>query len=213
MKTATRPHGLLLLGCAAVVLAACSDDGTSPVETASMSAALTDSGAASAVGGAFSSDTGGPQPVATLSGDMVGTAQVFAYTDTDGWVELNAPQNVTLALQSGTLATLATDTSVPPGTYTRVRLVLSDFHADVAAGSVVDGITLSTGVSIAMGGSDHMVQLEADVAPVTVAAETAATVVVDLHSASWVTQEAASAEMADDAAIQAAATASVQTSQ
>ena len=56
-----------------------------------------------------------------------------------------------------------------------------------------------------------MVQLEADVSPVTVSAETGATVVVDLHSATWVTQEAANAEVAGDAAIQAAVTASMQT--
>jgi len=93
-----------------------------------------------------------------------------------------------------------------------VRLVLTDFHADIAIGSIIDGITLSTGVSIAMGGSDHVVQLDADVSPVTVSAETGATVVVDLHSGSWVTQEAANAEVAAAAAIQAAATASVQTS-
>jgi len=212
MPTAIRPHGLLLLGCTVVLLAACSDDGTPPLETASMSAAIIDGATASAVAGTVPSDAGGPQAAATLSGDLVGTAQIFAFTDADGWVELGAPQNVTLALQSGDLATLATDAQVPAGTYTRVRLVLTDFHADVAVGSVIEGIALSTGVSIAMGGSDHVVQLEVDVTPVTVSAEAGATVLVDLHSGSWVTQAAASAEAADDAAIQAAATASIQTS-
>ena len=153
MKTASHLRRLCLLACAAGTLAACGDDGTTPVAAASMSAAITDGAAASAVAGAMAGEATGSQPVAALSGDMVGTAGIFAYSDADGWVELGTAQNVTLALQSGDLATLAADASVPAGTYTRVRLVLTDFHADIAAGSLIDGIALSTGVSIAMGGA------------------------------------------------------------
>jgi hypothetical protein len=204
MKTASRLRGFhLLVVATAAALAACGDDTTTPEATGSVDAGLTDGALATLT----AAGPAGVQAVAELAGSMSGSAQVSVYSDAEGWVELGDPRSVTVALQSGEDATVVEAAPVPSGTYTRVRLLLSGFHADLEVGSIIDGATHLTAVSVTMGGSDNLVVIETDIPPLTIQAQAAASVTFDLNSSTWVTPQAAQTEMADDADIQAATTA------
>jgi hypothetical protein len=213
MKTASRLRGVCLVAAATAALAACSsDDTTTPAATGSVDATITD-GAFNAIAaaGAAADRQGGPQAVADLTGTMEGSAQVSIYSDADGWIDLGDARSVSVSLQTGEDASVAEAASVPAGTYTKVRLTLSGFHANLDAGSVIDGSTLLAAVSVTMGGSDNEVVIETDVPAITIEAEGSATVGFDLNSAAWVTPQTAETEMADDADIQAATTAMAET--
>ena len=210
MKTASRLRGICLLTAATAALAACSsDDTTTPEATGSVDATITDGGlnAIAAPGAATA-----PQAVADLTGTMEGSARVSIYSDADGWMDLGDARSVSVGLQTGEETSLAEAVSVPAGTYTKVRLTLSGFHANLDVGSVIDGSALLAAVSVTMGGSDNEVVIETAVPAITIAAGGSAKIAFDLNSAAWVTSQAAQTEMADDADIQAATTAMAETS-
>lgn len=206
MKTASRLTGVCLAAAATIAAMACSED-AGPEARASMTATLMDSDpGAVAVAGRGAA----PQAIAELTGTMSGTAQVFAYSDAGGWSQLGAPQEVSVALQAGNEATVSSAASVPAGTYTRVRLVLSGFQARLQIGSLIDGSALLSAVTVGMGGADNQVEIEAQIPALTLEADANGTVTFDLHSAAWVTPEATQTETAEDAEIQSATTAIAQ---
>lgn len=207
--TAHRKTSLLLTLTLMLAAAGC-DDTTGPEDRAMVSASMTDGGAAQYfVSPAATSGSSAPAQAAAASGNMSGSAQVAIYSEAHGWVSLDTPQNASLTLQSGNETTLATSASVPAGTYTRVRLMLNGFHVNLAAGSSLGGVILDGAVDITVGGADGYVEIEKEVSSFRLEANQSASVRFNLNSQAWVTQESAQAQSAADAAITAAATATV----
>lgn len=186
-------------------LAACSDDATGPQDMGTVAAEVQDGPSAAPVAAARAPDAA----AGSFAGTASGSAQVWIYSDAQGWVALGAPTNATLQMQSGNGTTVYGSASVPVGSYTRVRLVLEGFNANISAGAVLGGLTLSAGVTIAMGGSDGRVEIEKSVTPFTVSAQSSTSIGFDLNSEAWVTEQSAQSKAAADAEIQSATSAYV----
>jgi len=212
MRRHTTTLVALALGLSA--LTGCSDS-AAPAGNGAASASITDGAGPGPVPQRSAQTYGasGAQAVSgSYSGSIGGSAQVMIYSDVQGWVSLSSPRSVSLQMQAGDTAAVATAASVPADTYTRVRVVLDGCHANLSAGSVVGGVTLSSSVSLTLGGSDDRVEIDVDVPAFTVSASGEAAVHVNLRSESWVNENNAGAQMVTDAEMQAAATASVVTS-
>ena len=99
-----------------------------------------------------------PGVTGTLSGS-------FAASIWDGsrWVSLGSPHPMTLGLQLLVYTNAPTsvhgEQRAPAGSYDRARLILQGVTANIAAGSRVGGITLSSDATIQIGGSDRYVEL------------------------------------------------------
>lgn len=198
----------LLPVLAAVSMAAC-DDATGPEGTGNVSAAVTDGGApALYMARQTTGPDAGPQAVTAFSGTMSGSAQVQIYSSAHGWVDVGSPRSMTCSMQSGSETSVASNASVQAGTYTKVRLILDGFRADLNSGSIIGSVTLSAGVSISVGGGSR-VEIEKEVTPFTVSAESDTKVVFDLNSETWVTEDAAESRTAAAAAVRSATTATV----
>lgn len=211
-KTILRALSALLIPAA---IAACGDDSTAPGDMGQVSASLQDGTAASLAQAYSMSPSSGPETgpsqavAAAFSGSASGSAQVWIYSDAEGWVALGSPADATVQMQSSNTTTLYTSASVPAGSYTKVRLVLDGFGANIAAGSIIGGLTLSAGVTITVGGSDGHVEIEKTVTPFTVSAQSSASIDFDLNSEAWVTEESAQSETASDAEVTSATKATV----
>ena len=191
-------------------IAACGDDSTGPGGMGTVSATMQDGSGASGAPAYSTSPASGPATAAgSFSGSASGSAQVYIYSDAEGWVALGSPTNATLQLQSSNTTTLYTSASVPAGSYTKVRLVLDGFNANIAAGGVLGGLTLGVGVTITAGGSDGYVEIEKTVTPFTVSAQSSASVDFDLNSEAWVTEQSAQSKTAADTEIQSATSVNV----
>lgn len=200
----------ILRGLAALAIpaamAACDDDATGPTVTGTVSAEMHDQVGAVSAANAITTPNGTTSPAmaSSFSGTASGNAQVSIYSEAEGWIDLGAPADITLDLQGSDRTTLYGSASVPAGSYTRVRLVLEGFDAQLAAGAVVGGLTLSAGASIVVGGTDGRVEIEKTVTPFTVTAESSTTIGFDLNSEAWITEESAQAQSAGDAEVQSA---------
>ena len=88
------------------------------------------------------------------SGAFMGTASgdfhVSIRLSGGPWVEVGSPNGITVALQSATPTTVHGSTSVPIGTYDRVRLTLSRVTFRVDAGGTIESTPLGANAS-AMG--------------------------------------------------------------
>lgn len=195
MKSLTILTTLSLLG----LTTACTGD--DPVEpgVGSASAAITDN--AHAVDAIQASHDITPRVLmhGEYSGRLSSSAKVEISADGVTWVELGSPAAVLVTLQSHVEeTTVHTRASVPVGTYSRVRLTLSGAEAEIEAGAVVGGVTLTSAVAIRVGGSDGEVVIEKEVEPFTVKADTHVRVLFDLNTEEWVTSENADEQMAQD---------------
>ena len=173
--------------------AACGDDSTGP-ETeinGSVSARMHDGSSSALMARAMTAQS--------FAGSASGQAQVQVYSEAQGWVALGSPVTTTLYSSA----------SIPVGTYTRVRLVMDGFNADVSAGATLGGLTLSADVRIIMGGADGMIEIEKTVTPFTVSATSSTTIDFDLNSEAWIDEESANAEAASDTEVESATTAVV----
>ena len=183
--------------------AACGDDSTGP-ETeinGSVSARMHDGSSSALMARAMTAQS--------FAGSASGQAQVQVYSEAQGWVALGSPVTSTVQLQSSSTTTLYSSASIPVGTYTRVRLVMDGFNADVSAGATLGGLTLSADVRITMGGADGMIEIEKTVTPFTVSATSSTTIDFDLNSEAWIDEESANAEAASDTEVESATTAVV----
>jgi hypothetical protein len=207
----------LVAACAVLLFGACGSDATAP-QSGHASAVVTDDpgGAAPATRVVRSSDaaptadrSATAQTVdggSTFSGSMTATMQVAISADGQSWVNVGAPVTNSLQLQTaGDSTTIASQTSVPVGTYAYVRLVLQGTNAQVS-GSLA-GIAF-TNAALSIGGGDQVV-IEKHVSPFTVSASTDASIVFDVNSEVWVTAESAQSHTATAAELEAAATAVV----
>lgn len=204
MRSTTTFALLALLGAAT----ACTDD--DPVEggTASVSATITDDASSPSAFQAGDGTTMYAQADGHFSGSLSSDARVAISTDGESWVDLGSPSQVTVALQSsGQETTVHNRAAVAAGTYTRVRLTLSNARAELDAGAVLGGISFTSAVSIRVGGADQQVVIEKQVEPFTIHADTHARITFDLNSEGWVDEQAAEEESVEDQEVQESTTA------
>ena len=104
---------------------------------------------------------------------------------TSVWVDVGSPNGITVTLQSTTSTTVHGSTSLPAGTYDRVRLTLSQVTFSVDAGGTVEGTVLSEDAS-AIAAGDGNLALEISVTPFTVSTSGGtASVSFDLNVEDW----------------------------
>ncbi len=192
----------------ALLVGACSDYSTGPEGEGRVSAVLTDAPSASQVS-YQATQAGAPQAVSGFQGQMSGSAQVYIYSQAEGWVALGSPSNANVTLQSASETTVHSQASVPVGTYTKVRLLLEGGKTDVAAGAVFGGFTLGAAVRITIGGTDGKIEIEKTVQPFTVSASSTATVRFDMNSEAWVNQNTAQSKTCSDSEVASATSADV----
>ena len=189
-----RPAPMMAL-VSALLLSACSD-ATGPGGEGRVSAVLTDAPSGSQVS-YQAAQAGAPMAASGFQGQMSGSAQVYMYSEAEGWVSLGSPSNA------------RSQANVPAGSYTKVRLVLEGGQTDVAAGASFGGLILSVAVRITMGGSDGRIEIEKSVQPFTVTADATATVRFDMNSEVWVNQNSAESKTCSDSEVTSATTADV----
>lgn len=178
---------------------ACTDDDPVAGGTASASATITDDASSSS---ALQGDDGAALRALAdghFSGGLSSNAQVAISADGETWVDLGSPAPVTVALQSnGNETTVHSRAAIQPGTYTRVRLTLTEARADIDAGAMLGGISFTSAVSIAVGGADQSVVIEKQVAPFTVESDSHVLIRFDMNSEQWVDEETADDESVED---------------
>ncbi len=167
-------RSVLNLALVASVLAAtaCGDDGVDPDVTGVVDVVVHDNAAAGAFAG-------------TAAGNFHASIRSTGGT----WVDVGTPNGITIALQSTapTFTTVHGPTSVPAGTYDRVRLTLSGVTFTVLAGGTVEGTTLGADAAALAAGSSNL-QLEKTVPDFIVStAMGQASVSFDLNVKDWLT--------------------------
>jgi hypothetical protein len=150
------------------------------------------------------SSNGGP----VVTGSLAGNISASAWNG-DRWYDLGSPNGITIPLQvSGRSTTVHGEASIPATSYNRVRLVLDGVTARINRGSVIGGSSLSSDATIALGGSDRRAELIVSVAAFAVEPNSPTrTILFDLRSAQWLTAAALQSGRVEDAALQAAVTA------
>lgn len=195
-----------LLVAFALPLTACSDEDTTGPgqDSGQMTAQMQDgpNGGTSSTQVAFSH--------ASMSGSMSADAKVQVSADGSAWVDLGSPQSVDMQLHTtGNATTVHSNASVNTGTYAHVRLVLENADATIDAGSTIGATVLGADVNLSIGGGGQVV-IEKQIQPVTVSADSQTTVVFDLNSAAWVTEDNLTAQAVSEAEIQSATIVTVQ---
>ncbi len=140
----------------------------------------------------------------TSGGAFTGTAagNFHASIRTTGgtWVDVGTPNGITVALQSSapTATTVHGPTSVPAGTYDRVRLTLSGVTFTVLAGGTIEMTTLGADASAVAAGSADL-QLEENVPDFTVStAAGQASISFDLNVEDWFSDAMLTAQVIAD---------------
>jgi hypothetical protein len=176
----------------ALLAAACEDSALGPTSGTRVEAVVQDSVSASS----------------PVTASLVGNVSA-ALWDGDRWHDLGSPNGITIPLQvSGRTTTVHGEASVPSGSYSRVRLILQGVSARITRGSVIGGTPLPSDATIILGGSDGRAELRIAVDSFTVEANSAKrTILFDLHSPQWLTSASLLAGRIEDAALQAALTA------
>lgn len=186
--------------------AACSDSGTSPSETGTVQAYMQDQpsqGQASEY--MVARDDGANTLGGSYSGTFEGEAQVQISADGHTWIQLAPPSSASVQLQaSGEGVDLHGEVTVPVGTYTRVRLVLTGAQANLEAGSTIGGISLGASVSLRVG-ANGSVMIEKQVPPFEVRADTRTRIYWDLNSHLWVNEQNVEEEEVEEEEVEEAA--------
>jgi len=169
MKTSTTKRSMAAMAMVSALLVGACSDPAGPGGEGRVNAVLTDAPSGSQVS-YQATQAGAPMAASGFQGQMSGSAQVYIYSEAEGWVSLGSPSNADVTLQSSSETTVHAQASVPAATYTKVRLILEGGKTDVAAGAVFGGFTLGASVRITMGGTDGRIEIEKTVQPFTVSA-------------------------------------------
>lgn len=200
---------LLVLGVAALGTAGCGESSVSGAQQGSMSAQVTDDPATSGFAG-HGASLQAARSAGSFSGSMRADARVQVSADGSTWVDLDSPRSVTLDLQSsGSTTTVHSTATVSTGTYTRVRLILDNADATVRSGSTIGSTTLSADVQVSIGSGGQVI-IEKQVEPVTVSAESQTSVVFDLNSEIWMTEDNVQAQAVSESEIESATSVMIQ---
>jgi hypothetical protein len=179
----------------ALSAAACGDSPSGPSAGTRVEAVIQDAAAASA----------------TVTGTLAGNISASLWNG-DRWMDMGSPNGITIPLQvAARTTTVHGETSVPSSSYSRVRLVFQGVTARISRGSVVEGTPLAGDATIVLGGSDQRVELTVPVSTFAVEANAPVrhVVVFDLRSQQWLTASSLQAGRVEDAALQAAVTATI----
>lgn len=210
-----RPSRIAALAAALLVsmtwVAACGDDtsvnlnpdgdgdgnGDGNVEGAVMTAVVHDSSAVLPEGRTT------PSPVDSTSydGTVTGTAQVEVFSDADGWISLGEATDVAFEIYCEEAAIVHGDVSLDPGTYSGVRLTLTDFQASVNAGAVVHAQTVADAFVVALGDGTPLV-IERTVTPFVLENGQTTTLLFDLNTEVWLDQDVVDSGVAPGADVQ-----------
>jgi hypothetical protein len=177
----------------ALLTAACGDSPAGPSSGTRVEAVVQDSTPATA----------------TVTGTLAGNVSA-SVGEGDRWTAIGTPNGITIPLQmAGSTTTVHGEASVPSSSYSRVKLEFQGVSARLARGSVVGGTTLASDATIVLGGSDGRVEMSVPVSTFSVDADAGVrrVIVFDLRSQQWLTAAALQAGRVEDAALQAAVTA------
>ena len=144
-----------------------------------------------------------PSDSMAYDGTLSGSAEVHIYSDSEGWVSLHAPVDVSFEIFCTEDAIITADAHVPVGTYSSVRLTLRGFVATVVAGGTVDGMVLPDAKVITLGGAGGEIVIEMSVAPFEVTETSDTHLVFDLNTDAWIDFDVANAGTIGAAQVQA----------
>lgn len=186
-----RTGARVLLGLAAasaVTLGAtaCSGNGSGP-QMGQASASMQDNPQAASP----DRRTSGPRALAStsssgsFSGTLTGDAKAEVKSSSGAWVDLGSLSQASLNLQDASSeAVVSQSTTVNAGTYVAVRLVLTNVHAHLDAGSTFGSTSLSSSADVAVGGADDSVTITKQI-QVDVSQGATTRVVFDLNTEAW----------------------------
>ena len=194
----------LSLAAAALGAAGCSSDSTTGAESSVRVSAVTVDDNPSSTSSTGSGGSGS----STYAGTLTGTVQAQISTDGSTWVDLGSPTSTSIALQStGNVTTVASNVTVPVGTYAYARLVITP-NVQLAVNGTANGATYDGTVASYTSGQ---IVIEKQVQPVTVAAGSSISVAWDLNSESWLSSSSLQSQSALAAAVQTTAYATIVT--
>ncbi|HEX6938412.1 MAG TPA: DUF4382 domain-containing protein [Longimicrobiales bacterium] len=199
MRAGLRITSVALAAMLAPVLAGCGDDGTGPEDGGRVEAKMTDAPAEPSAAVAPATSSGfRPAVAGSYSGSFTGNAKVAISADGETWIDLGDAQSVSLSLQStGDTTSVHGNARVPFGTYAYVRLELADANAHVDAGATIGTISLDAAIDVTVGTGGSVV-IEKQVQPFEVRAGTRTTIIFDINSEAWMTEENAEDEQVDE---------------
>ena len=111
---------------------------------------------------AFVHDT--PVGMGTFTGTASGDMHVSLRSTGGAWVDVGSPNGITMLLQNATSTTVHGSTSVPAGSYDRLRLTLSSVTFAVDAGGTIESTVLGANASAVAAGAAPLA-LEISVPP------------------------------------------------
>jgi len=123
-----------------------------------------------------------------VQGSFLGNFIVSIYSPEGVWVDLGRRAQMTLPLGNGAPNALLESLDIPPGTYTRVRVLLCHSSADVDPGSWVAGeeVDEDSHVFLTETGDIYIIR---DVEPFQVAPSRPVHLDIDLNSSGWLTRD------------------------
>lgn len=211
MNHSIRTRGLAMLGLAGVVAlaAGCDDDATSPEGEAQVSAEIQDVPDSQEVASRAALAGFLTQDQSSYSGTLTADAQVQVSADGSTFVDLGPPRQVTIQLQSADGSTsVHSDVAVDAETYSHIRLVLEGAEATLDAGSEIGTLVLDASIALDVGsGSQVVIDKEVDV---DITADSQTTLVFDLNSEAWITEENAEAEAVAASEVESATSLEIQ---
>lgn len=150
-----------------------------------------------------------PTGSAGFNGTAAGNFFVSVRSTGGTWVDLGSPNGITADLQSAVGTTVHGPSSVPAGSFNRVRLTLSGVTFSLDAGGMVEGNTLPSDASAEAAATAPLV-LDFDVSDFDVV-EGGATVRIafDLNVESWIDQQSLDDEVIADSQIEGQVTVEV----
>lgn len=148
---------------------------------------------------------------ASFAGDLNGDIQVSISEDGSTWLDLGSLNGITVPLQTGGIrTTVHGEQDAPTGTYSWVSLTMSGVRARLNGGSSIGNTFLTGNTEVPLGGSDDFVEVTLQIRFDVVAGESQRRFITfNMNSSNWMTEAALQASVVDDAAIEAAVTASV----
>jgi hypothetical protein len=192
------------------ILSACGDDDSvSPGTAGRAQAIVRDDPDRSAALVAAAPIGEAPFAAPAYAGNLTSNTNVAISTDGQTWVDLGSPNGITIKLHSRDSTTVHGEVDVPVGTYAHVRVTLRSAQARIAAGGSVGGVTLTTELSLTLGGSDAQVIVQKQVQPFQVSAGSRTAIVFELNSEAWATAQNAQDRMVDDGEVQTSATVAI----
>lgn len=121
-------------------------------------------------------------------GSFLGNFIVSVYNPEGIWVDLGRHAKMTVPLGSTEPSALVKGLEVPPGTYTKVRILVCHSSAEVTAGSRVAGATVAQPSHVHLTDTGDIFIIR-DVEPFEVTATRPVGLDIDLNSSGWLTQE------------------------